>query len=44
MLIVAHRLSTIIHANQGIVVHRGKVQEFSIHKQLLERNDHYAAI
>jgi ABC-type transport system involved in Fe-S cluster assembly fused permease/ATPase subunit len=44
MLIIAHRLSTITHADQILVLHRGKVQERGTHEELLERNGHYAAM
>ncbi|KAF2110999.1 hypothetical protein BDV96DRAFT_603592 [Lophiotrema nucula] len=44
MLIIAHRLSTITHADQILVLHRGKVAERGTHEQLLEKNGHYAAM
>jgi ABC-type transport system involved in Fe-S cluster assembly fused permease/ATPase subunit len=44
MLIIAHRLSTITHADQILVLHRGRVQERGTHEELLDRNGHYAAM
>ncbi|RMZ68559.1 Heavy metal tolerance [Pyrenophora seminiperda CCB06] len=44
MLIIAHRLSTITHADQILVLHKGRVQERGTHEELLDRNGHYAAM
>lgn len=44
MLIIAHRLSTITHADQILVLHRGKVAERGTHEELLEKNGHYSAM
>ncbi|KAF9690537.1 hypothetical protein EKO04_011307 [Ascochyta lentis] len=44
MLVIAHRLSTITHADQILVLNKGKVQERGTHEELLERNGHYAAM
>ncbi|KAF2263572.1 hypothetical protein CC78DRAFT_496482 [Lojkania enalia] len=44
MVIIAHRLSTITHADQILVLHKGKVAERGTHEELLERNGHYAAM
>jgi ABC-type transport system involved in Fe-S cluster assembly fused permease/ATPase subunit len=44
MLIIAHRLSTITHADQILVLHRGKVVERGSHEVLLEQNGHYASM
>ena len=41
---LSHRLSTITHADQILVVNKGKVQERGTHEELLERNGHYAAM
>lgn len=40
-LIVAHRLSTIQHADQIIVMHKGKVREMGNHNQLLAQRGYY---
>jgi ATP-binding cassette, subfamily B, multidrug efflux pump len=40
-LIVAHRLSTIQHADQIIVMHKGKVREIGNHFQLLAERGYY---
>lgn len=44
MLIIAHRLSTITHADQILVLHKGRVAERGTHEDLLEKNGHYAAM
>ncbi|ORY08640.1 hypothetical protein BCR34DRAFT_488466 [Clohesyomyces aquaticus] len=44
MLIIAHRLSTITHADQILVLHKGKVAERGTHEELLERNGHYSSM
>ncbi|KAF1916538.1 hypothetical protein BDU57DRAFT_449651 [Ampelomyces quisqualis] len=44
MLIIAHRLSTITHADQILVLHRGRVQERGTHEELLEKGEHYATM
>jgi ATP-binding cassette subfamily B protein len=40
-LVVAHRLSTIQHADQIIVMHKGKVREIGNHYQLLAQKGYY---
>ncbi|GAA4832033.1 ABC transporter ATP-binding protein [Paenibacillus vulneris] len=40
-LIVAHRLSTIQHADQIVVMHKGKVREIGNHYQLLAQRGYY---
>lgn len=40
-LIVAHRLSTIQHADKIIVLHKGKIREMGNHQELLQKNGIY---
>jgi len=40
-LIVAHRLSTIQHADKIIVLHKGEIQEIGNHDQLLQEKGYY---
>lgn len=41
-LVIAHRLSTVIHADKIIVISHGKVIEEGTHQELLSRNGAYA--
>ncbi len=41
-LIIAHRLSTVVHANQILVVNQGEVLESGSHESLLDKNGEYA--
>ncbi|KAF2198404.1 vacuolar ABC heavy metal transporter-like protein [Delitschia confertaspora ATCC 74209] len=42
MLVIAHRLSTITHADQILVLNKGRVAERGTHEELLEKNGQYA--
>ena len=43
-LIIAHRLSTVMDADQILVMDAGNIVERGNHAQLIERNGHYAAM
>jgi ABC-type transport system involved in Fe-S cluster assembly fused permease/ATPase subunit len=43
-LIIAHRLSTVVHADEIIVLDQGIIVERGTHRQLLSRGSHYAAL
>lgn len=43
-LIVAHRLSSVMHAGGILVLHRGRLVESGTHEQLLRAQGHYAAL
>jgi len=42
VVVVAHRLSTISHMDRILVFDQGKIIEDGSHRQLLQRNGHYA--
>lgn len=42
VLMIAHRLSTVIHADQICVLEQGKITEKGTHRELIERNGVYA--
>ncbi len=44
VLVIAHRLSTVISAHNIVVLERGQIVEQGSHLQLLERNGVYAAL
>jgi ATP-binding cassette, subfamily B, heavy metal transporter len=41
-LVIAHRLSTVMDADQILVIDRGRIVERGTHRELLERSGHYA--
>jgi ATP-binding cassette subfamily B multidrug efflux pump len=43
-LVIAHRLSTVQHADRILVMHHGKLAEEGNHAQLLERGGLYARL
>lgn len=43
-LVIAHRLSTVVHAHEIIVLDRGMVLERGAHHQLCAQNGAYAAL
>ena len=43
-LVIAHRLSTVEHADRIVVLARGKVEESGTHAELLDRNGTYARL
>ncbi|MEP7043635.1 MAG: lipid A export permease/ATP-binding protein MsbA [Dokdonella sp.] len=44
VIVIAHRLSTVEHANQIVVLDNGVIVEQGSHAALLSRNGHYAAL
>jgi ATP-binding cassette, subfamily B, heavy metal transporter len=43
-LVIAHRLSTVVDADEILVLHEGRVVERGAHAQLLELDGHYAGL
>ena len=43
-LIIAHRLSTVVHADEILVLNAGMIAERGTHDQLLARHGHYASL
>ncbi len=44
VLIIAHRLSTVVEADRILVLKAGRIVEQGTHRQLLEMDGHYAAL
>lgn len=42
VIVIAHRLSTVMHADNIVVLHNGRIVEQGRHSELLEQNGHYA--
>lgn len=43
-IVIAHRLSTVLNADNIVVLGHGKILEQGIHEQLLQLNNHYARL
>jgi ABC-type bacteriocin/lantibiotic exporter with double-glycine peptidase domain len=43
-IVLAHRLSTIVNADQILVMDAGEVVEFGTHQELLSRGEHYSRL
>lgn len=43
-LVIAHRLSTVRHADRIVAMDAGRIVEIGNHQQLLEKNGHYARL
>lgn len=43
-LVIAHRLSTVVHADEIVVLEQGRVAERGAHESLLRQNGRYAAL
>ncbi len=41
---IAHRLSTVRHADQIVVMNRDRIVEQGTHQELLEKNSYYAKL
>lgn len=44
VLIIAHRLSTVRHANRIVMIDKGEIVEQGTHQELIQKNGHYAAL
>jgi len=42
--VIAHRLSTVRHADKIVVLHAGRIVEIGGHEALLERGGHYSRL
>ncbi len=43
-LVIAHRLSTLVHADEIVVLHDGAIVEQATHEELLRLNGYYAKL
>lgn len=43
-IIIAHRLSTVLQADEIILLHEGKIAERGTHQSLLQKNGHYHSL
>jgi subfamily B ATP-binding cassette protein MsbA len=43
-LVIAHRLSTVMHATRIVTMEAGQIVETGTHQELIERNGHYARL
>jgi ATP-binding cassette subfamily B protein len=43
-IVITHRLSTVLHADEIVVLQHGRITERGTHSSLLRRNGHYAAM
>jgi ATP-binding cassette subfamily B protein len=43
-LVIAHRLSTVVHADEIVVLEHGTIAESGTHSSLIEQNSRYAAL
>ncbi|MBR1810580.1 MAG: ABC transporter ATP-binding protein [Clostridia bacterium] len=44
VIVIAHRLTTVMHADEIIVLEKGRIAERGTHRQLLEKNGIYAGL
>jgi subfamily B ATP-binding cassette protein MsbA len=43
-LVIAHRLSTVMHASRIVTMEAGRIVEIGSHQELIQRNGHYARL
>lgn len=41
-LVIAHRLSTVMHASRIVLLHEGQIEAIGTHKELMKKSDRYA--